>query len=128
MHCIVKSCDEALSASSTPRALGSMNLSCYYGELAPLILDNAAAYQRSWVARGRNVLLSAILPYSDDTLQVSVDIADYVHIAGLQAPILNEINVVLASYNSAETDAEIARSSGAALPSTEVSVPEAARR
>ena len=49
------------------------------------------------------------------------------HVAGLQAPILNEINVVLASYNSAETDAEIARSSRAALPSAEVPLQEAAR-
>ena len=72
-------------------------------------------------------MLSAVLPNPDDTLQVSVNLSDYMHVAGLQAPILNEINVVLASYNSAETDAEIARSSRAALPSAEVPLQEAAR-
>ena len=117
-------------------AVGSIDLSGFYtipqtqayvaSALVPVTLSNAPAWagQTSWpLLRGTNVLrnlafaapLSGQLQNNDDTLQVSVDLSDYVPFAGLQAPILNEISIALTDYwNQAETTTEIGNQISAA--------------
>eukprot|EP00439_Symbiodinium_sp_Y106_P035638 s6685_g4.t1 len=117
-------------------AVGAVDLSGYYtsaqtdaaitAALVPVTLGNAPAWagQTSWeLLKGSNVLrnlafeapLSAQLQNNGDTLQVSVDLSDYVPFSGLQAPILNEINIALGDYwTQAETTIEIGNQISAA--------------
>ena len=126
----------AQTDAAIPAAVGAVDLSGYYtsaqtdaaitAALVPVTLGNAPAWagQTSWeLLKGSNVLrnlafeapLSAQLQNNGDTLQVSVDLSDYVPFSGLQAPILNEINIALGDYwTQAETTIEIGNQISAA--------------
>ena len=117
-------------------AVGGIDLSGYYtavqtdaaiaAALVPVTLSNAPAWvgNTTWeLLKGTNVLrnlhfaapTSASLQNNTDTLSVSIDLSDYVPWTGLQAPIINEINIALTDYwTQTETSTEIANQIAAA--------------
>ena len=117
-------------------AVGAVDLSGYYtsaqtdaaitAALVPVTLGNARPGPgRRAGSCSRAATCCAIWPSkrpsrrscrtNGDTLQVSVDLSDYVPFSGLQAPILNEINIALGDYwTQAETTIEIGNQISAA--------------